>query len=803
MKSLFASSVTIALRKIVREKFYVFICVASLALGVTCALVISLYLHSEITYDQYHENYERIYKVNTALSDVEIPVSGHVVGALLVQDNVDIVDSVRFRSAPEKTFTFDQNTILWDDIYLADPSVFSVFTINVIHGDKQTALADPNSIAISESFSRIYFGDENPLGRVLSTAEHYFRVTLVYENLPENVELHHDALLPMSLVESYAPAELTDYFQRFVSGSTTYLLVSDTFNPETFDEVSQRFFETHMAAGYPPGVGSFELQIQPLTSVYYGKQFPGEGKRGNIVNLYGLSALAAFLLLIACVNYINITTARATKRAREVGVRKVLGAQKHQLVIQFLGESFFMCTLGFLTAIIMTVCVLETGIINDLTGKSELLKNLFSSAMLSYVGVSWIFVSLISGLYPAFHLSRTSVLSGLMNQIGSGPGMWNVRQLLVLFQLVISSSVIICVLMMENQVRFVLNSPLGFEKDNQLVARLQGADVLASLPAIRAELASHNEIVSVTTAQRAPGRGLNVSINDIESNDGTDVSTVVHTFAVGADYLDALGIELIQGREFSDDMTTESPVLVNETLVRQMEWEQPIGKQIGGGEIVVGVFKDFHYLSLHEPIGPMVLRPTLEDFSQLTPQQREDVNRELLIGISGNNVEETQRFIRETLERFTDNPATQLTLLDESWRNFYEEDLRATKMARVFAVISIGISLLGLIGLSAYATEQRSKEIAVRKILGASVGQVLRMLSKSTLALTALAAIPASLASYYAIEFWLARFAYRTEIGLAPFLIAFTAIAVISVATVSLQSYRAVSANPAEKLRYE
>ncbi|MDO9317263.1 MAG: ABC transporter permease [Gammaproteobacteria bacterium] len=803
---MFNLAITIAVRKLLRERLYVSISIGSLTIGIACSLIIALYLYSELTYDQSHKNHERIYRLSSTAYTMTMNGAGTETGPILMRENPEILDYVRFRAAPEQWFTVGDNSRVWEEIYLTDPSVFNVFTLNVIHGDKDAALDDPYSIAISESFAKHYFGDRNPVGEVINTERFGFRVSLVYEDMPENVQFKYDAILPFELMEVYSPGfPGSSSNGKYLAAVTTYLLVSDDFSPEVFDTIRKGYFETYLQSELPVEAGEYKLHAQLLTENYYSEPILDGGRTGNVATVYTLAGLAVFLLLMACINYINLTTARAGKRLLEIGMRKVLGASRSQLIVQLLCESFVYCTVSLLAGILLAVCVLELSLLDELVGKSELLTMLSRPPVALLVLVLWITVSLVAGLYPALHLARTRVMSSLkpaarMKQL---PG---VREVLVVFQLVISCCIIICVLIMQNQVHFVLNAPLGFETKDKLTVRLRGADVIEQIGAIRQQLLQSGSVRAVATAGFAPGQGLAMSITEVESNDGVLNTTMTHPLNIEPDFLTVMDIDVIAGRGFSSlpDEKELSYVMVSEALVRQMDWDQPLGKRIGRGE-VIGVFRDIHYQSLHEPIGPLVLWPlnsAPNAFSSLSESARAQLERDLIIAVT-DDLSAARRDILEVLSRFTSGRNLELRSLEDSWLRFYQDDVKAARLVSIFAGISIFISLLGLIGLTSYAAEQRSKELAIRKVLGASVGQTLLLLSRHAMLALALAIVPASLLSLYLMQIWLSRFTYTDDVTVAPFIWAFLLIAAISLTTVVLQSWRTVTGNPVERLRYE
>ena len=796
----------ISLRRLAREKKYAMICLSSLSLGITCCLIISLYLLSELTYNRFHENHRRIYRVVTDFTGLELAFSGYEIGPILVRDNPQFLSHVRFAKAFENEFDYRDNSREWEEVYLTDADVFDVFTLNVIRGDIGTALNDPYSIAISQSFAEFYFSDEDPIGEILTTEKYSFRVTLLFEDLPANVQHRYDALMPFKLVEIYQPESIDDFGLRFFAPENfTYLLVPPNFDPTIMQQASDNLYQTYIAPDFPADAGRLEFSLQQLSAIHFGREIIGDQKTGNRVNLVSFAAVAMVLLVVACINYINLSTARASKRAKEVGMKKIFGASKAHLIWQFLSESMLYTSLALLIAMLATIAVLEFGIIDRLGGQAQLRQLLGYPSTLVFIGLAGLLICFLSGIYPAFYLSSQPLIRALKSARSSWRSGLAMRQLLVLLQFVASISIIVCVIAMQRQVTFLTSTPLGFKKDGQIVVRIRGADAIESIPAIIAELSRHNEISAAAAMRSAPGTGMTVTVLTVEGNDGESETAPISSFQVGPNYFDVLQIELLLGRVFSDDGgdRERGPALVNETFVTEMEWEQPLGKHIGGWE-VIGVIKDFHYRPLHDPIEPMVLTPLPASIpEEFTESQREDLSREIVISTTGRNIAETAQYIEGIIFQFTSQAVIQQKPLSEIWNEHYQDDANAINLVGVFAGVSVLLSLLGLAGMASYAIEQRNKEIAIRKVLGASVTNILALLCKNLLAVISVAILPAILIGYYATNVWLQRFAYQADFSVVPYLAAIVIVSTVSIATLLIQSYQSAQANPINKLRYE
>ena len=801
----------ITCRRLAKEKFYALVCVLSLALGFASSILISLYLLSELSFDFYHENHERIYRINTGVASIKISGSGYEVGPLLVRDNPQFLESVRFREAFESSFSYGEISNDWERVFLTDKNALDIFTFVPVAGDLQSAFQDRASIAISQNMAEFYFGDRDPIGEVLSTEKFDLRVTLVFEDQPENVTQRYEALLSFDLIEAYEPDYLENFNTRFmISPNTTYLYVPNDFNPESMQAASDYLYNTYMAdeleaqqsIGDAPPI---QFTLQKLSDIHFDETLLMDESTGNIVNMYIFAAVAIAVLVISCINYINHATARATVRMKEVAMRKILGASGQNLVLQFLGESVLFIALAFVVGILLSMLVIELGYVEDFTGKTDLASLILTPGRLLLFILVGLSVGALSGIYPAYNLARQLMIEVFRPRQKS----WRIgvplRQLLVLIQMIASVAIVSSVLIMLQQSNFMIETPLGFKKENQLIARIRGADAIRSREAIMTELMRHNEILSVVEMGGAIGRGLSVSVLPVEQNNGETEGVTTNNFSAGVGFLDTLEIELLQGNMFrADQVGSENPVvLVNETFVAQMEWDQPIGKKVGRSE-VIGVVRDFHYLPLHEPIAAVFIQPYIDDFlDELTANRLETVSLDSTISVTGNDTVETREYIEQTIRQFSNQPIVEMFTLTETWIEMYDDENQTIFLISIFSGICIVISLLGLGGLAAYTTQQRARETAIRKVLGASVPNVITLLSLNMIKMIGLSILPAILGAYYLSNVWLERFSYRVEPSATPYLQAILIVSLFSITVLVLQTYRTAQANPVEKIKYE
>jgi putative ABC transport system permease protein len=809
------SYILIALRKLAREKLYVSINIFSLALGIASFLILALYLRSEIAYDKQHLNFDRIYRLTGISSKADGRVDRFAVtqvglGPLLLKDYPQLGAQVRFRKSQQAILKAGDVEGKWDDIYLADPTVWKIFTHKVVYGNVDTAFDSPYSIAISESFAKHYFGAENPIGKTLTGANLSFKVTLVFADLPDNSHLKYSALFPMSLMEVFDPNFSKSYQNTlFNVGIFTYVMVPPGFNPDDFKKINKGFVDHYMTEGLKRFNWQWEVGYQRLDQIHFGEKLEGDLPTGNIFYVYGFAVVAIFILLVACINYMNLATARATKRAKEVGMRKVLGAEQSQLIGQFLGESFTFSIIALVVALILVEVALTLTPIGSLMGTNHLQAAFAQPLVIVGVLGLVVVVALLAGLYPAFYLSSISPLAALTEVKRSWRSGISMRMLLVLSQLIISIGVIACTWLMTDQMNYVHNKPLGFDKDNRLIVTLRGYDVVKNIKTIKNELRAQPNVVNVTTISIVPGTGNWVNLIPTENNAGVFDPVAMDRIIVGSNFVEAMNLKLIEGRGFSEEIATDvrEAAIVNESFAKKMGWDQALGKRFklgpNGQARVIGVVQDFHYASLHNAIGPLMMHPIVEDYGNVPELQKPLLTTSIIVVMSGQNMSQTMQSIQNVIAKFDPKFNFEPVFLEDRLNDLYKSESNLMKLTGIFAGICIFIAVMGLFGLAAFTTEQRTKEIGIRMVLGASDSQIITLLSRYLLPLVLIAAIPASFLSYYAIDKWLQRFAYHTDINWLTFVLATLVVTLVALATVVLQSLKTTRADPIKALRYE
>lgn len=812
-KEMANSEIKAAVRTFYREKIYAIINLAGLSLAIACCLILGLYLKDELTYDQHHKRHKEIYRVVgeyiTGGNTARYAVTPIPLGPMLVEDYPEIKDSVRITSPQRLLIRAEDKAFFWDDVCSADENIFDIFTHEVLYGDPETALNDPSSAAVSETFAKKYFGEANPIGKTIHADQLVpaipRKITLVFRDLPQNTHFKYNVLLRFEDPTPVAARRNS----LFNIGLYTYLLMPENYDINDFKAISDSFYTRYME-DIGKAIGqTWNCWVQPLADIHLHSDVNGDLPTGNRYYIYGFAAVAVFILLVACINYVNLAIARAAKRAKEIGMRKVLGVSRFTLISRFLIEAVFFSLVALVVGIALVELVLKLTPINMLLGKPLTLGIMEEPILLLWMLGLSVFIGILSGLYPAVYLSSIAPLSALTDTHGGISRGFRLRETLVLIQFTVSVIVIACTLVMSMQMRFISNKSLGFDKHNRLIVTLRGLDLIEKYSVIKNELLSDSRIMGVTASQIVLGMGrFSVLNSDVENEDGSMGDIILNNAEVGEDLLEVMGLELISGRDFSKKLLTDvgSRFIVNEAMVNKIGWTHPLNKHIQMGGMsgrVIGVVKDFHAESLHKLVEPFVMRQFNDDFQNIPAVIRPAIQRTMILHISEKDVQQTLNFLQDKFAGYDPKHPFEYRFMDDMLDELYLSESRLMKMTGIFSGICIFISCLGLFGLAAVTTEQRSKEIGIRKVLGASTAQIILMLSRKILWLVLAGSIVASIVAYYAIDEWLTGFAYRTGINPLVFIISATVVIAVAFITIALQSYKTAQANPTNMLRYE
>lgn len=810
----------VLLRNLTRERMYAAINIAGLALGIASFVILGLYLRSELTYDRYIPNHQNIYRVVTDTSFggkvLSVATTSRALGPMLLEQFAgDIKAVTRFQrnSGGEGGVALRHgNTVFyWENTYFCDPNVFEIFPpTRVIHGDLKTAMNEPGAVAVSETFARKYFGNADPIGQVIATEtgtpQH---IRLVFEDQPANTHLKYDVLFSSVGLDfmKVSGDDATRRDQLWRLGDFTYVVMQPGFEPGDWDRIDKQFFDKNMAATARSLGATWHNYLQPLADIHLGSDLNADRPIGNRMYLYGCAAVAMFILVVACINYMNLATARATRRARSVGIRKILGASRASLALQFMAESMLFSVISLVLGAMLVEVVLRLTPLNSLLGEQVRFSLVREPVLLAWLVGLALVLGVLSGLYPAFYLSSWAPLTALTGRQPARKGSLRLREALVLLQFTISAGVIACTLLMAAQMRYVSSKSLGFAKENRLIVTLRGGAVIEKMDSIRTELLRNSHIRGVSQLESAIGKWGGSTIARVEAEGGAMETDSVQLVSVGGNLVPVLGLELKAGRDFSGRVRTDAGVnfLVNEAFVRKMGWIEPLGKRISFEQFsgrVIGVVRDYNFRSLHQAINPVVMRALSNDISNVPNRNKPFLQRVLVVNVTGEDLSETLRYIGKVVAQADPRHPFEYEFLDSVLDSLYRDDRQLMTLLGIFAVICIFIACLGLFGLAAFATEQRTREIGTRKVLGATTMQIVTLLARRILIIVLVAAVLASVLAYFAIDEWLTNFAYRA--GINPFIFVQSAAAAAAVAfgTVAVQSLRTARADPVEALRH-
>jgi putative ABC transport system permease protein len=807
---MFSNYFKVALRNILRFKVYSLINVTGLSVGITCAILILLFVTDEISFDKYHSKADRIYRVIEHIKPVEESSSlPFPVAEALKTDYPNFIDEyVRFFDFQAPTLSMEYapengTKVQFNEprVFFADSTLFKVFDFKLKLGNPGEVLNKPLSVLITEATAKRYFGNDNPIGKNLSLeGQHNLTVTGVLEDTPLNSHFKFDFIVSFSSLHTLMPSGIPKVW--YWNPCWTYVLLKENTNPE----ILQSSFPEFVKRRYPPARGEqTALYLQPLTDIHLHSKLDFEIEaNGDITLVYIFAIIAFFILLIAAINFINLSTARSLKRAREVGVRKVMGAVPKQLIAQFLSESIIITSIAVILAIPFVDLFLP--VLNRLALKEIsfffITNGMFWASLLFIV----ILVGLVGGIYPAFFLSSfqpVKVLSGKIEKFGSGALL---RKALVISQFAISCILIIGTIITYNQLNHLRNANLGFDKEEVILLPIDRSPVTQNYDRFKDRIVRHKSIKSVSVANMVMGTETQSSRYTME---GSDTEISLSSYWIGTDFGKTLGMTFLAGRDFNASFPSDTArggggVLVNESFLKFAGWEDPesaIGKKITGradGEMIVkGVIKGFHFTSLKQPITPLVL------VLLPLPEDRASFRKYVYVRVDTKDLDNVLPFLEEKFKEFDPSRAFSYSFLDERINRLYSAENLLGKIATVFSIMAIFVACLGLFGLSSFTAEQRTKEIGVRKVLGASIASIVLLLSKQFLILVVIANLLAWPVAYYIMNYWLSNFQTQIGIDAIPFIAAAVFTFVIAFTTMSWQAIKSAIANPVESLRYE
>jgi putative ABC transport system permease protein len=756
-----------------------------------------LYAYNEFSYDEYHVNKNRIYRVAqnyvTSGKPKKFAITSPALGPALLKEFPQIESFVRIKPTPSVLISYETNKYYEDNIAFADTNIFKVFTYEFLEGNPQTCLQDPGNIVISKSMSEKYFGDQDPIGKTLVIEDELsLTVTGLIKDPPSSSHIPETAFISYLTWESVTPLISTDW-SMFEISDFTYLLFYTDFDRQAFDDGWPVFYKEYLEEDGKLYGQVYEPIFHRLTEIHYHSNLPGDYLTGNRTFLYTLVLIGLFILVLAGINYTNMSTAKAMKRIHEAGMRKVMGSSRRALLFKFIGESFLMSVFTLVLAMATVEFIIKFTSFNVLIGtdlKLELASN--PGLLLLIIGVTFLF-SFMSSLYPAILLSRYSPAETVNNQLNLGPKGMAIRRVLVIFQLFLGTVAVIFTMLAASQIRYLEKSELGFEKENLLIFPVRDSLMEASVPLILSETRERADIISITTTWSYPGNPYG-GLYTFEGKEGMEEHNIP-VFFVNFDFLETLGLELIQGRDFDRNFGTDSTgaVLINETLANFMDWKEPLGKKIKQftqlDAKVVGVVKDFHFRSLHHNIEPLIIR-MVRDFSGY-----------LVLRVRGYDMEGILDFMKGRYAEIVPQRPFEYFFLNERFNRQYESDRMQLKLISLFSVVCIIIASLGILGLVSYSVERRTREIGLRKVNGAHSGDIILQESGNFLKMVLLAFAAAVPVSILIFRVWLRDFAFKVNVQTWIILLGLALILIITQLTVYLRAQSAARMNPVDSIR--
>jgi putative ABC transport system permease protein len=800
----------IAWRNLIKKKAFSFINIFGLAVSITCCLLICAYVYNQLSYDTYPKDAQQIYRVELHLTDNgAITVFPHVDVAVAkgIKDVFpEVKAATRLVSQPNIFVRYNNKQFKEDKIALVDSNFLQIFSIPFIEGDAKTALVQPNSLVISKAFAKKYFGDENALGKSLQlsgNSDGLFKVTGVIDKIPDNSHFHFDAFITTS-GNQYAFGKTWSNVGWF-----TYLLLNKNADIPKLESKFKQLVAEHVVpemqhdmgislAQAQKSVNTFVFKLQPLTKIHLYSHTKYELEPGgDIQYVYIFGALAFFILLLACVNFTNLATASAGRRSREVGIRKVLGSLKNQLVFQFLTESVLMAFCSLIIALLFIYLLLPW--FNNISGETIYFRFFFKPVIIFLMIAFAILTGMIAGIYPAFFLSSFQTIKVLKGNGTEGKAKSYVRNALVVFQFAVSIILMIATIVVYQQLHFMQNKKLGYDKEQ--VAIIKDSYLLEkNQTAFKQQLLQDSRISNVSIARGIPA-DMNMDGTQIypqEKKDNENRSEI-HTniYHVDKDYIPVMGIAIKSGRNFSADFPTDSfATIINQSAAKALGWndESAIGQTVvrSGNKAfkVVGVVKDFQYASAKEEIAPLMML-------------MDNRGNAILVKVKTADIKNLLADIKMKWNSFSPGGPLSYTFLDESFNNLYKAEESTGKIFTAFALIAILIASVGLLGLIAYTAERRTKEIGVRKVLGSSIHGVVFLLTKDFVKLIFISTLIAVPLAWWTMHQWLQDFAYRIQISWWIFIAAVLSALVIALITISFQAIKAAIANPVKSLRTE
>jgi len=795
---MFKNYLITAFRSLKKNKVYSFLNILGLSIGMAVFILIFLYVRFELSFDRWHKHSDRIFRVvqqqfgNEYLGTDRFAVTPAPLADALMKDYPEIQAAARIDDMENVLVSYKQKNFLEDQVILADRNFFKVFSVELLAGKPDEVLSDPHSILFSESAAQKYFGSQNPLGETVRILEkHDMVVRGVFKDLPKNSHFFMDIMIPFETLSQFWNRNLATWGNN---SYYTYFLIKEGANPSLLESKL-----SSLVGRYSQGKGweDNRLYLQPLTKIHLFSHLNFELSPNNDIKyIYLFSSIGLLLLIIACINYVNLATASASKRAKEVGMRKVVGAQRHQLMGRFFGES----TLLALTALVITfgVVTLTLPYFNRFVERDLTLDMFSNPGLLWGVIGAFLLVAFLAGIYPAVYISKFTPLHALQRQTARGKKASFFRNFLVVFQFTVSILLILSTVVVFNQLRFIKNKEMGYSREHIVVIPVRDLNLHKKIEPLKSELISHPGVIKASLSSSLPNH---ITSQTVANWPGKPKELNVPIYVCEADYdfVDVFELQIVQGRNFSREYPGDANgvFLINESTFKATGWDSALGKEFcrwGGNEPagrIVGVVKDFHMHSLHQEITPMYI--------YLEPQRLDYIS----LKVRGDHVSKTLTSIKNTFQKFSPLYPFEYSFFDEVFDRAYRSEQKIAQLFSSFSALTVFIACLGLFGLASYTTERRTKEIGIRKVLGASAANIINLMSWEYVKKVLMAAAIACPVGFYAMSQWLQNFAYRIKLDAFPFFLSCFLALLIALFTVSYQTLRAAATNPAETIRYQ
>jgi len=795
---MFKNYMKVAFRNLFRYRGYTSLNIIGLAAGIACCIYILLYVQFELSYDTYHKDTDRIYRVaksvKTKAGTGEFASVSVMMAPALKENFPQVEHAVRIRGQRDSAVRQGDKIFKEEGKKLIhiDPDIFKIFDIPFIQGDPSTALERPFTAVITQDIANKYFGNENPVGKTITVDTVNYEITGIMENPPGNTHIQYAFLMSWKTIENH------EWHQGWQPMNVpTYIKLAEGVDPVKFAEQISLVARENMKEDLAQSGGEYTSFLQPIESIHLHSNLIWElGTPGNPHYIYIFSAVGVLILLIAGMNFINLSTARSANRSGEVGMRKVVGAQRVQLIWQFIGESTFISVIALIVALLLVIVSMP--FYNDLAGTRFTLTNLIQPGVLISFLVLVLFIGIVAGSYPALFLSAFKPVSVLRGNLSAGSRGSVMRKILVIGQFALSITLIIGTILFYQQLHFMKNKSLGFDKEQKLIINMQGNSIgRNNFQLFKEEFLKHPSVAGATFSSSVPGRWRYLWRQYPTGEEATNANAI-NCMQVDHDFITEYGLEIIAGRAFKREMSTDESdrgYILNEAAVKAFGWNSPeeaLTKTLRDERVpVLGVLKDYHFRGLQSTIEPLGIFLMVEDY------------RYLSLKVKTEELGKTISYVENKYKELFPDKVFDYFFLDADFNSQYHSEERIGKIFSVFTFFGLFIACLGLFGLASFIAEQRTKEIGIRKVLGSSIIGIIALLTKEFVKWVGAGTIIAWPAAYFAVSIWLRDFAYRISPGWSSFILAALAALIIALLTVSYQAVKAATANPVEALKYE